>query len=70
MTEQAQPSLAEQVIELDLVYLERRDMVIAIGERVRAGKMPVEEYVKRKGRLPALMAARDTLRRLADGGAQ
>lgn len=65
MTETAEPSLSEQATEVELVYLERRDAVIQLGERVKAGKVPIEEFLKRRDRLPALMAARDTLKRIA-----
>lgn len=59
------PTLADQALEVELTYLESRNFALLIADRVTAGKFPREEYEKRKARLPALMAARDTLKNLA-----
>jgi hypothetical protein len=59
------PTIAEQALEVELTYLESRDFALRIAERAKAGKLPLDEFNKRKARLPALMAARDTLKELA-----
>lgn len=58
-------SLREQADAVLLHYLGARDQQEILWEKVRDRKFPVDEYEKRQKNLTVLLAAFDTLDRLA-----
>jgi hypothetical protein len=58
--------LSEQAESVYLAFLGAQDALERVEEKLRAGKWPLEDYQRRKARLPGLEAGAETLRQLAE----